>query len=229
MLKQVVTIGAMGVLMSACSIFNKTTDNIDTAKAITPFAVKKAYQHKAKIVEEQVVKVPDWYTKMPDNEDAIYAVGTAISPALQLSNDIAILSAKTTLADRINGRLNSVTKSFMTKVGSTDADASVINEIQTATKNIIADVDVAGYKVKESKIVSNGIQYRVYVLLEYSDEEAQKILLNRLKKDKMLLSKLKANEAFKELEKDVNKSKNAETEKFDKLIKSETKGNNEIL
>ena len=45
----------------------------------------------------------------------------------------------------------------------------------------------------------------------------------------MLLSKLKANEAFKELEKDVNKSKNAETEKFDKLIKSETKGNNEIL
>ena len=36
----------------------------------------------------------------------------------------------------------------MTKVGSTDADASVINEISTATKNIIADVDVAGYKVK---------------------------------------------------------------------------------
>ena len=77
MLKQVVTIGAMGVLMSACSVFNKTTDNIDTASKVTPFAVKKAYEHKSKIVEEQVVKVPDWYTKMPDNEDAIYAVGTA--------------------------------------------------------------------------------------------------------------------------------------------------------
>lgn len=229
MLKKVVTVGALGVLMSGCSMFNKSTDSIDTAQTITPFAVKKAYEHKAKVVEEQVVKVPKWYTNMPESDDAIYAVGTAISPALQLSNDIAILSAKTTLADRINGRLNSITKSFMTKVGSTDADASVINEISTATKNIIADVDVAGYKVKESKIVSNGIQYRVYVLLEYSDEEAQKILLNRLKKDKMLLSKLKANEAFKELEKDVNKSKNAETEKFDKLIKSEIKENNEIL
>ena len=229
MLKQVVTIGAMGVLMSACSVFNKTTDNIDTASKVTPFAVKKAYEHKAKVVEEQVVKVPDWYTKMPDNEDAIYAVGTAISPELQLSNDIAILSAKTTLADRINGRLNSITKSFMTKVGSTDADASVINEISTATKNIIAAVDVAGYKVKESKIVSNGIQYRVYVLLEYSDEEAQKILLNRLKKDKMLLSKLKANEAFKELDKSVNNSKTDEAKKLDKLIKSEIKENNEIL
>ena len=108
-----------------------------------------------------------------------------MSPELQLSYDMANLRAKAILADRINGRLNSVTKSFMTKVGSSDMDASVINEISTATKNIVADVDVAGYKVKESKVVSNGIQYRVYVLLEYSDEEAQKILLNRLKKDKM--------------------------------------------
>ena len=64
--------------MSACSVFNKL-QTIDTAQTITPFAVK-TYEHKSKIVEEQVVKVPDWYTKMPDNEDAIYAVGTAISP-----------------------------------------------------------------------------------------------------------------------------------------------------
>ena len=129
-----------------------------------------------------------------------------------------LLIAKTTLADRINGRLNSVTKSFMTKVGSSDLDASVINEISTATKNIVADVDVAGYKVKESKIVSNGMQYRVYVLLEYSDEEAQKILLNRLKKDKMLMSKIKANQAFKELDADVNKVKESETDKLNKII-----------
>jgi hypothetical protein len=155
---------------------------------------------------------------MPDNKDAIYSVGTALSPELQLSKDIAILSAKTILADRINGRLNSVTKSFMTKVGSSDLDASVINEISTATKNIVADVDVAGYKVKESKIVSNGMQYRVYVLLEYSDEEAQKILLNRLKKDKMLMSKIKANQAFKELDEDVNKVKESETDKLNKII-----------
>jgi hypothetical protein len=145
-------------------------------------------------------------------------VGTALSPELQLSKDIAILSAKTILADRINGRLNSVTKSFMTKVGSSDLDASVINEISTATKNIVADVDVAGYKVKESAIVSNGMQYRVYVLLEYSDEEAQKILLNRLKRDKMLMSKIKANNAFKELDSDVSKIKESETDKLNKII-----------
>ena len=215
MIKNVIMVGAVGALLSACA---SNTGTIDTAKKPTPFAIKKAYEHTAKVVDEQVQQVPDWYTKMPDNKDAIYSVGTALSPELQLSKDIAILSAKTILADRINGRLNSVTKSFMTKVGSSDLDASVINEISTATKNIVADVDVAGYKVKESKIVSNGMQYRVYVLLEYSDEEAQKILLNRLKKDKMLMSKIKANQAFKELDADVNKVKESETEKLNKII-----------
>ena len=221
MIKQVITIGTIGVLMSGCSVFNNSTDTIDTAKKPTPFAIKKAYEHTANVVEEQVDKVPKWYTNMPDDKNAIYSVGTALSPELQLSYDMANLRAKAILADRINGRLNSVTKSFMTKVGSSDMDASVINEISTATKNIVADVDVAGYKVKESKVVSNGIQYRVYVLLEYSDEEAQKILLNRLKKDKMLMSKIKANEAFKELEKEVEKSKSAETEKLNKIIDAE--------
>ncbi len=215
MIKNVILVGAVGALLSACA---SNTGTIDTAKKPTPFAVKKAYEHTAKVVEEQVEQVPDWYTKMPDNKDAIYSVGTALSPELQLSKDIAILSAKTILADRINGRLNSVTKSFMTKVGSSDLDASVINEISTATKNIVADVDVAGYKVKEAKVVSNGMQYRVYVLLEYSDEEAQKILLNRLKKDKMLMSKIKANQAFKELDADVNKVKESETDKLNKII-----------
>ena len=181
--------------------------------------VKSVYEYQAKNVKEQVDQVPKWYTKMPVKEDAIYAVGTANTPDLQLSNDIAILSAKTTLADRINGRVNSVTKSFVTKVGSTDADASIINEIQTATKNIIADVDVAGYNVSESKVVSNGTQYRVYVLLEYSDENAQKILLNRLKKDRMLITKLKANEAFKELENDVNNAKMQRKTVLTRLLK----------
>ena len=207
MLKQVVTIGAMGVLMSACSVFNKTTDNIDTASKVTPFAVKKAYEHKAKVVEEQVVKVPDWYTKMPDNEDAIYAVGTAISPELQLSNDIAILSAKTTLADRINGKLDSMTKSFVAKIGSDDLDTSVLNEIEKTSKNVIASVDVAGYVVDKSDITQEGAQYRAYVLLAYNSEEATKIMMNRMKRDRMIYSRIRSTEAWKELENEVNKSK----------------------
>lgn len=217
------TVASLGVLLSACSASNPfVSANTANIKSKPPIGVVKSmYEHQANKVKQQVAEVPKWYTKMPVKDDAIYAVGTANTPDLQLSNDIAILSAKTTLADRINGRVNSITKSFITKVGSTDADAAVMNEIQTATKNIISDVDVAGYNVQESKVVSNGTQYRVYVLLEYSDENAQKILLNRLKKDKMLLSKIKSNEAFKELDESVNKSKVDEIKKLDKIIEAE--------
>ena len=223
MIKQMTTVASVGVLLSACSATNPFT-SANTANVVVkpPIGVvKKMYQHQTEKVKKQVAEVPKWYTKMPEKEDSIYAVGTANTPDLQLSNDIAILSAKTTLADRINGRVNSITKRNITKLGSTDADAQVMNEIQTATKNIIADVDVAGYRVMESKVVSNGTQYRVYVLLEYSDENAQKILLNRLKKDKMLMSKIKSNEAFKELDESVKNNKEAEIKKLDKIIKSE--------
>ena len=163
---------------------------------------KEVYNYKTKLANEQVKKMPEWYTKIPEDEESIYAVGTAVSPDLQLSNDIAILLAKRTLADRINGELRSQTKSFMSKIG-TDANSSVLNEIETVTSNLIADVDV-GYRVKESEVVVNGTEYRMYVLLEYSSAEATKILMNRLKREKQLLSKISALNAFKELDNKVN-------------------------
>ena len=155
MIKQMTTVASLGVLLSACSASNPFV-SANTANVVVkpPIGVVKSmYAHQSAKVQQQVEQVPSWYTKMPVKDDAIYAVGTANTPDLQLSNDIAILSAKTTLADRINGRVNSITKSFITKVGSTDADASVMNEIQTATKNIISDVDVAGYNVQELSLI----------------------------------------------------------------------------
>ena len=39
--------------------------------------------------------------------------------------------------------------------------------------------------------------------MKYNDEEASKILLNRLKKDRMLLAKLRSSSAYKELDENV--------------------------
>ena len=161
---------------------------------VDPLVETPEIQQQIEKVESTSSAIPDWFKELPEDDKMIYSSGTAIAPDLQLSVDIATMNAKTVLADRINGKLDSMTKQFIAKTGTTDLDSQVLNELERVSKNVIASVDVAGYKVKESKIVSNGIQYRVYVLLEYSDEEAQKILLNRLKKDKMLLSKLKANQ-----------------------------------
>ena len=213
-MKNVIMIGAMASLLAACSS-NKVAV-MDSPPPHTGVD-KEVYEYKAKLANQQVKKMPEWYTKIPEDEEAIYAVGTAVSPDLQLSNDIAILLAKRTLADRINGELRSQTKSFMSKIG-TDANSSVLNEIETVTSNLIADVDVAGYRVKESEVVVNGTEYRMYVLLEYSSAEATKILMNRLKREKQLLSKISALNAFKELDNKVNEKESDDQKKLETIV-----------
>ena len=163
--------------------------------------------YKNEVVKTQVEMIPNWYMNIPSDDEIIYSSGTANAPDMQLAVDIAILNAKTVLADRINGKLDSMTKSFIAKIGSTDLDASVLTEIEKTTKNIIASVDVSGYKVDKSKILRDGIQYRAYVLLAYDNEEATKIMMNRMRKDRMVYSRLRSTQAWKELEKEVNKSK----------------------
>ena len=200
-MKKVILIGCTA-LLGACSS-NKT---VETLTNVPPESIvaKEVYEYKAKAVVDQIDIMPDWFLKPPTKDDAIYSVGTAVSPDLQLTVDIAVLNAKTTLADRINGRVRSQTKTFIAKIGSEETDTSVLSEVEKATKNIIADVDVAGYKVSESSVVANGTQYRAYVLLEYSDKEANKIVMNRLRKDRMLLSKIRSTKAWKELDESVN-------------------------
>ena len=171
------------------------------SKQVPPDAAmsQQEYEYKTAQVEKQIDQMPKWYTQIPDEDNAVYAVGTAITPDMQLAVDIATLSAKTTLADRIDSKLRSQMKTFKGKIGADDFTNQLAHEFEQATINIIADADVAGYRVMESSIVPNGTQYRAYVLLEYTDSEAAKILKNRVARDKMLMSKLQAKSAWAEL------------------------------
>ena len=164
-------------------------------------------------VSQQVEQIPEWYLNIPSADDTIYSSGSAKAPDLQLAVDIAIMNAKTTLADRINGKLDSMTKSFIAKIGSNDLDTSVLNEIEKTSKNVIASVDVAGYVVDKSDITQEGTQYRAYVLLAYNSEEATKMMMNRMKRDRMIYSRIRSTEAWKELEEEVNKSKDEDEAK----------------
>ena len=164
-------------------------------------------------VSQQIEQIPEWYLNIPSADNTIYSSGSARAPDLQLAVDIAIMNAKTTLADRINGKLDSMTKSFVAKIGSTDLDTSVLNEIEKTSKNVIASVDVAGYVVDKSDITQEGTQYRAYVLLAYNSEEATKMMMNRMKRDRMIYSRIRSTEAWKELENEVNKSKDEDEAK----------------
>ena len=199
-------IGAMALMigLGACA------KNPDPSKLVNTPMVK----YKTEKVKAAVKVVPSWYEKLPNKENVIYSVGSSSSPDLQLSVDLATLNAKYTLADRINGKLDGMMKTFMSRLGQdNDVTASTITEVDKVIKNVIASVDVAGYNPSKLKIYPDGTQYRAFVLLEYSDKEARKIIMNRLMKDRMVYSEIKSTNAFKELEKEVDKSKKEDNDK----------------
>ena len=199
-------VGAMALMigLGACA------KNPDPTKIVNTPMVK----YKTEKVKAAVKVVPSWYEKLPNKENVIYSVGSSSSPDLQLSVDLATLNAKYTLADRINGKLDGMMKTFMSRLGQdNDVTASTITEVDKVIKNVIASVDVAGYNPTKVKVYPNGTQYRAFVLLEYSDKEARKIIMNRLMKDRMVYSKIKSTNAFKELEKEVDKSKKEDNDK----------------
>ena len=164
-------------------------------------------------VEGQVAQVqqtnsiiPDWFVEQEEKEGSIFSTGTGAAPDIQLSVDIAILNAKTVLADRLNGKLSSMTKSFMSKVGQSNRDIGVIEELEKTARNLIAEVDVSGYKVSKMEVNPVGTQFRTFVQLEYNEETAEKILMQKLMKERNKLSKYRSKEAFEELDEKVDET-----------------------
>ena len=191
-------------------------------------------KYKTEKVVAATSNIPKWYKKLPIKDNAIYSVGSSSSPDLQLSVDMATLNAKYTLADRINGKLDGMMKTFMTRLGTDeDVSATTMSEVEKVVKNVIASVDVAGYNPKEIEVFPSGTQFRAFVLLEYSDAEARKIIMNRMMKDRLVYSKIKSTNAFKDLQNEVNKSKKEDEasslSNIEKEIGKITKGNTKVM
>ena len=172
--------------------------------------------YKVKKVETAISQIPKWYLEIPKDKENVYSTGTATAPDLQLAVDIATMNAKTTLADRINGKLDAMMKTFVAKVGQDDLDSEVMTEVEKVSKNLIAEVDVAGYVPTNVEVYPSGTQFRAFVLLTYSEKEARKVIVNRMRKNRLAYSKLKATDAWKELEDEVEESKR-ETAKLEQI------------
>ena len=209
--KLLATVSAVA-LLSACGA-NNPKSVVDTPEI----------RYQTAKVERAVSIVPDWYKKMPEKKGSIFTVGTATAPDLQLAVDIATLNGKVVLADRINGKLKAMTKSWIAKFGQSDVDARVMTEIEKVAKNVIANVDVAGYNPVKTDVTTAGTQYRSFVLLEYSDKEAQKIIFNRLRKDRLVYSRIRSTKAWEELESAVDKAEEKDEvqslQNLEKIIK----------
>ena len=155
-----------------------------------------------KAAQESVAKAPSWYVQPPVDANSIYAAATETSSDMQMSMDMAVLSAKRTLAAQIVNRVSSKMKEFAMQVGSND-DNQVTKEIDRVTQLVITEVNLAGFTREKSELIPQGKGYRTYVLLRYPLGESNRMIVDQMKKSAVLDSKLRASKAYQELEKDI--------------------------
>lgn len=160
-----------------------------------------------KLVSDSVSKAPVWYTQPPAEINSIFASGSEVSTDMQMSMDMAVLSAKRALASQIGNRLSSKMKEFAMQVGSNE-DPQVNREIERVTKNVVTEVNLAGVVREKSELIPQGRAYRSYVLLRYPLGESNRMLVDQMKKNSVLRTKLLAADAYKELEKEIDDSRN---------------------
>ena len=179
-------------------------------KSLEVAVEKEMFEYKKQKVEKSISAIPSWFSDPPEEDDIVFSAGTSLMPDMQLAIDIARLNAKEQLADRIYSKLRSQTKTYMAKVGGDDFDAAVLNEVEKATKNIVADAEVNGYSQRNLELVPDGIQYRAYVLLAFDAKEAAKIVRNRLLTARAMQSKFQSEKAWRELDRNAKEVKDEE-------------------
>ena len=119
-LTKLVAIGAVGLMMTACS----STYKIKSEKGKVMNTVPKWYM--ADYSESKACDTP-WLGKDKDKM-CIFGVATAVSPDLQLAIEKGKMLAKSELADIIAGEMNKESKQFITELGKTNTKTVSIKE-----------------------------------------------------------------------------------------------------
>lgn len=199
MRNQLLATVALTVLLGACA-----------ADPGSPEARMEAAQE-AKVAQiearqDMVDSIPDWYITPPVSDLAVFSVGSGKSDSLPMAMTKATLTAKRMLADRIAGELTEKIREFATEMGTTQNPVTV-DELERATANVIQKTAVSGYRMSKKEVQATYDGYiQVYVLLEYGDEEVNKVLKRNLQKERNKTINKRKQELFKELEKQLDRS-----------------------
>lgn len=158
------------------------------SKTMTGVADKDAVykvKEEGKVEDGRILnKVPQWFVDakvekgLISNKDAeqfIYGVGSGESPDLQMAIDKAILIAKASLADQLEGQLNQRINFYKTEEGNV-GNKSVESTIDQTIVNIVEKTKVQGYEEWHKAVFEtpNGT-YRVYIGLKFGVGDANRL------------------------------------------------------
>ena len=147
---------------------------------------QKTYEVKQEATKDGRVlnEVPQWFVdaeiekgliKNRDAENYIYGVGSGSSPDLQLAIDKAIMIAKASLADQLEGEMNKRSELYITEIGQ-EGNKNVASKVESTIVNVIKQTKVQGYEEWNKAVYETADgQYRVYIGLKYGVGDANRL------------------------------------------------------
>ena len=193
---------ALLATLTACST-TKVTKADEPIKSPTPAVVKdQTVAAQGKVENTQTIDLPAWYIKAPaSTEDYVYITGTGISSDLSMSRTKALLDAQVQLADKINGMINALTK----QTRKDDSGQVSTDKTSQTVKKVIVDTAITGYHLEDSKVMAENRGYRTFVLVRYPMGDANRLLKDKLQRERQ--DKDDEAAASDELEKEINSRK----------------------
>lgn len=149
-------------------------------------------------VNKSIAQAPDWMTKLPVSNSAVYANGSATSSDMSMADYKAKLFAFGKICMAAGGKVDQQSKVFMQDTAEASHETS-----ELAIRSMCPSVDITGVEIKEVKRISEGGRFRTYVLVALPTGDANAL---QKRKDQLRLkdrAEQRSTDAFKELDKNA--------------------------
>ena len=149
-------------------------------------------------VNKSITQAPEWMSRLPVSNNAVYANGSAVSTDMSMADYKAKLFAFGKICLAAGGKVDHQSKIFMqdTAVASTEVS-------ELAIRSMCPSVDITGTEIREVKRIAEGGRFRTYVLLALPTGDANAL---QKRKDQLKLNEgavQRGKEAFKELDRNA--------------------------
>jgi hypothetical protein len=164
-------------------------------------------------------QVPAWYLDHADTgsegwlwnkEGMFYAVGSDVSPDMEMSYKKALIKAKAKIVDRVVGEVNNKTSYKLDETGNAERTVGRV-EAQELIVNIISDTSLRTYAVEKKLTLYNPEinNYRSFILVKISKTDMDAILkkYEQDKQNKLFSGFNKSNDLEKSSDKLLNKTR----------------------
>ena len=202
MLLKAITIGLVSssILLTGC---------MNQPKPGSPESAALLQQKKVEKTQEanqaRLDAMPDWAKILPESDLAVYGVGTSTHSDMSTARRAAIVKAQAVIAEAMDARLSQSTKVWFDE--STFDATGNSDKVEQAIKTVVAETNLRGLKVKEIEFVATGAKVTAYALVEYPIGDANLSLVKKIQEDAQLVQEARKNDAFKELEAEVERLK----------------------